>query len=63
MFSLNKLNLSWLDHQEKMAMEERKEERKKVPQFGLIKPSTPKRKMTFKVEEMNVRLKKMRIGK
>ena len=50
-------------YQEKMAMEEVKEERKKVPQFGLIKPSTPKRKRTFKVEEMNVRLKKMRIGK
>ena len=49
-------------YQEKMAMEEVKEERKKVPQFGLIKPSTPKRKRTFKVEEMNVRLKKMRIG-
>ena len=61
--SLFKVEVCLTRLQEKMAMKEVREERKKVPQFGLIKPSTPKRKRTFKVEEMNVRLKKMRIGK
>ena len=52
--------------QEKMAMEEVKEERKRVPQFGLISPNISRRargvKRSFKSEGLDVRRRqKMRI--
>ena len=49
--------------QEKMAMKEVREERKKVPQFGLLNPNISRRaKRSFKSEGMDVRRrKKMRI--
>jgi len=48
--------------QEKVAMEEMKEERKKVPQFGLLNPNISRRvrgvKRSFKSEEMDLRRSK-----
>ena len=61
--SLFKVEVCLTRLQEKMAMKEVREERKKVPQFGLLNPNISRRaKRSFKSEGMDVRRrKKMRI--